>query len=101
MVVAEGTRAPMESLLFTDQCVYLSRKHPLWGRQGSVSPGEVVFPDQSFASEKTGQVQDSQDFGWTQVSVGLGPFGNLLRRLIISFPCFHFKPRFLKPFSFF
>lgn len=29
MAVAKGTRAPMESLLFTDQCVYLSRKHLL------------------------------------------------------------------------
>lgn len=34
MVVEEETRAPMESLLFTNQCVYLSRKHLLWEKAG-------------------------------------------------------------------
>lgn len=36
-----GGRAPMESLLFTDQCVYLSRKHLLWGSLSLVVLGGV------------------------------------------------------------
>lgn len=42
MVAAKGTGAPVESLLFNYQCVYLSRKYPLWSR----------FPHQRHAGEK-------------------------------------------------
>lgn len=46
----------MESLLFTDQCVYLSRKHLLWSRKGLFlffgEAGRQLFPDQRHAEEK-------------------------------------------------
>lgn len=52
MEVAEGTRAPMESRLFTDQCVYLSRKHLLWSGKASFGLLEVSgFADQGHAEE--------------------------------------------------
>lgn len=73
MVVAEGTRAPMESLLFTDQCVYLRRKHLLWGSRALSLLVRLCFQTRALQRKKH-QVQDCQDFGWTQVSVGLGPF---------------------------
>ncbi len=52
MAVAEGTRAPTERLLFTDQCVYLSRKHLLWSRKGFGEAWGQLFPDQRHAEEK-------------------------------------------------
>lgn len=52
MAEAEGTRAPVESRLFTDQCVYLSRKHLLWSGKGLLwLIGGQQFADQGHADE--------------------------------------------------
>lgn len=57
MVVAKGTGAPVESLLFNHQCVYLSRKYPLWtgfhtkGMQGKTGKNRKRFFLLSFTAK--------------------------------------------------
>lgn len=70
MAVAEGARAPTESLLFTDQCVYLSRKHLLWSRKGFGEAGGQPFPDQRHAEEKALELGTGQAFCWSWISTG-------------------------------